>query len=383
MPSEKYRVKLKIKNPILQKQIENVLMRLRVFELQGENVLGQTDLMILELGEDLDHDFDLVHHLSGSADVGEIFLASNNPDKEVLIRAMRAGAREFFGPGVSDDEIQAALLRFIEWQKKARIASSQKIGRIITVLGGKGGVGTTTVAVNLAMSLMAKKNVESVALLDMNLFGDIHLFLGIEPTYSWSEITKNISRLDSTFLKNILFSDPSGVHVLPSPGYVHSQNVTPEIIQRLFRVIQQTHDFIVVDIGQQMNESSLKILEISDFVFVVAVQSLPCLAHLNKILVSFRNLGYPREDKTGIILNRYTRKSNIALEDVEASLKKRIMWTISNDYAVTISAINKGQPLNRFAPDHSITESFQQLADTLTDEAEQTNGAKKKKWWWF
>jgi pilus assembly protein CpaE len=138
-----------------------------------------------------------------------------------------------------------------------------------------------------------------------------------------------------------------------------------------------------VDIGQQMNESSLKILEISDFVFVVAVQSLPCLAHLNKILVSFRNLGYPREDKTGIILNRYTRKSNIALEDVEASLKKRIMWTIPNDYAVTISAINKGQPLNRFAPDHSITESIQQLADTLTDEAEQTNGAKKKKWWWF
>ncbi len=382
MPADKFRVKLKILKPALRKQIEDILLRLRVFEIQGENVLGKTDLFILELGEDLDHDFDLVHHLSESADIGEIFLASDNFDQSVLVRAMRAGAREFFGPGVNDEEIQSSLMRFLEWQKKAQMASSQKFGRIITVLGGKGGVGTTTVAVNLAMALMAKNNVESVALLDMNLFGDIHLFLGIDPTYSWNEITKNISRLDSTFLKNILSADPSGVHVLPSPAYLNSQNVTPDIILRLFRVVQQTHDFVVVDLGQQLNDAALKILEMSDFVFMLSVQSLPCLTNVNNMLVSFRNLGYPREEKTGIILNRYIKKSNISLEDVEISLKKKVIWTIPNDYGTTVSAINKGQPLSRFAPRQPITESFKHLADSLVD-THQPDEPKKKKWWQF
>ena len=85
-----------------------------------------------------------------------------------------------------------------------------KSGKIINVIGSKGGVGTTTVAVNLAVSMAEKKSVGSVALIDMNLlFGDIPLFLEIEPKYNWSEITKNISRLDATFLKNILSQSKS------------------------------------------------------------------------------------------------------------------------------------------------------------------------------
>jgi len=382
MAAEKYRVKLKINKESLYKQLEETLLKLKLFEIQPENALGKADLLILELGEDLDRDFEMVHSLSESVNVGEIFLASDNPDHGVLIRAMRAGAREFFGPEVTNDEIHSAMKRFLDWQKKAQLISSLKVGRIITILGGKGGVGTTTVAVNLAMALMAESTVESVALLDMNLFGDIHLFLGIDPTYSWNEITKNISRLDSTFLKNILSQDPSGVHVLPSPGYLNNQNVTPDIINRLFRTIQQTNDFIVVDIGQQLNDSSLKILELSDYVFVVAVQSLPCLANVNKILLSFRNLGYPMDAQTGILLNRYIKKSNIALEDVEKSLRKKVVWSIPNDYPTTVSAINKGQPLTRYAPNLPITDSFQQLAGSLLD-TDRPNEIKKKKWWQF
>ncbi|MGD9972056.1 MAG: CpaE family protein, partial [Desulfatirhabdiaceae bacterium] len=361
-------------------QIEEILHKLKGFEIQGQNALENPDLLILELGQDLDHEFDLVHRLSASTNVGEIFLASDNPDQGILIRAMRAGAREFFGPQVNNDEIQAAFLGFLERQKNAKKASPPKVGRIITVLGSKGGVGATSIAVNLATSIMEKSSVESVGLLDMNLFGDIHLFLGIDPTYSWSEITKNISRLDSTFLKNILSRDPSGVLVLPSPGYLNNQVVTQEIVLRLFQVMQQINDFIVVDVGQQMNEGTLKILEISDFVILVCVQSLPCLANANNMLVSFRNLGYPCEERTGIIVNRYIKKSNISLEDVELSLKKKVMWTIPNDYETSVSAINKGQPLNRFDPRQPITESFRELADSLLGSPEP-NCPKKKKWW--
>jgi pilus assembly protein CpaE len=383
MPVEKFRIKLKIRNLALYKQIEGILQKLKVFEIQGENVLGKSDLLILELGDDSDNDFDMVHRTSESMEVGEIFLASDNPDQSVLIRAMQAGARGFFGPGASDTEIQTALERFMDRQKKAvRVAAAPRVGRIITVLGSKGGVGTTTVAVNLAMAIKEKSSAISVGLMDMNLFGEIHLFLGIDPTYSWSEITKNISRLDPTFLKNILSADPSGVDVLPSPGNFNNQHVSSDIIMRLLRVMQQTHDYIVVDVGQQLNEAAVKILEMSDFVFLVAVQSLPCLANANNILISFRNMGYPREDMTGIVVNRFIKKASIGLEDVELSLRRKVMWTIPNDYATTVTAINKGQPLNRLAPNLPITESFRQLADMLIDPPEHEE-KKKKKWWVF
>ncbi len=102
------------------------------------------------------------------------------------------------------------------------------------MLGSKGGVGTTTVSVNLAVALSNSKR-HSVALLDMNtVFGEIPLFLEIQPKFHWGEITKNIDRLDDTFLMNVLSKHSSGVHILPSPAYLNGhQSPTPEIMERL------------------------------------------------------------------------------------------------------------------------------------------------------
>ena len=134
---------------------------------------------------------------------------------------------------------------------KALNKESFKEGKIVNVIGSKGGVGTTTIAVNLAVSLAEKKSIQSVALVDMNLlFGDIPLFLEIEPKYNWSEITNSISRLDDTFLKNILSVDTSGVCVLPSPSYLSDQNVvTSEIMKRFLILMRRTFDFIIIDGG--------------------------------------------------------------------------------------------------------------------------------------
>ncbi|MCG2688045.1 cobyrinic acid a,c-diamide synthase, partial [Candidatus Parcubacteria bacterium] len=168
---------------------------------------------------------------------------------------------------------------------------------------------------------------------DMNLlFGEIPHFLDIEPNYNWGEITKNIFRLDSTFLFNILTKHSTGVHVLPSPGYLSSQNVaTPEIMERLLHVMRKMFDFVIIDGGQSMNDISLKILEMSDTVFVVSILSVPCLSNTNKLLKSFYDLGYPPRENINVIINRYLKNSDISLEDAKLAIKHKIFWSIPND----------------------------------------------------
>lgn len=252
-----------------------------------------------------------------------------------------------------------------------------KHGTIINVISSKGGVGTTTIAVNLAVSLAAEKNNPSVALIDMNLlFGDIPLFLEIEPKYNWSDITKNISRLDDNFLKNILSVDASGVSVLPSPSYVNDPNVeTPEIMAHLLMIMQRLFDFTIIDGGQPLDDISLKILELSDIALLVSILTPPCILNTKKLLKTFRGLGFPLDENIKIVVNRYLKKSNISLTDAESSFEKEIFWTIPNDYQTTVNAINEGKALAQFAPDEAITKNFRKLATKLRAESEKASPA--------
>jgi pilus assembly protein CpaE len=248
---------------------------------------------------------------------------------------------------------------------------ASKQGKIITVIGGKGAVGTTTIAVNLAVSLAEKKEVQSVALIDMNLLiGDLPLFFENKPKYNWSDLTKNISRLDDTLLKNILSDDDSGVCILSSSNRFSDRNeVTPDNIAHLLMLMQKLFDFVVIDGGQPMDDISFKTLELSDIVLVVSILSYPCLLITNKLLRAIRELDPAFDKKSKIIINRYLKNSKPSLEDAEASFEKEIFWTMPNDYQTTSTAINEGKSLAQFAPRKAITKNFSELAAKLASES--------------
>jgi len=262
-------------------------------------------------------------------------------------------------------------------KKNGETRKTFKHGTIINVISSKGGVGTTTIAVNLAVSLALEKNSPSVALIDMNLlFGDIPLFLEIEPKYNWSEITKNISRLDDNFLRNILSVDASGVSVLPSPSYVNDPDEkTPEIMAHLLMLMQRVFDFIIIDGGQPLDDISLKILELSDIALLVTVLTPPCILNTQKLLKTLRDLGFPLDENIKIVINRYLKKSNISLPEAEALFEKEIFWNIPNDYQTTVNAINEGRPLAQFAPGEAITKNFKKFAEKLCAESEKADPA--------
>jgi pilus assembly protein CpaE len=242
----------------------------------------------------------------------------------------------------------------------------KKKGKIIHFISSKGGVGTTTIAVNLAASL-SESNGSSVALIDMSLpFGQIPIFLNTETSSNWGEVLRNISRVDETFLMGILSKHRSGVYVMPSPASLEDVGVeTPEVVEKLLGLMRNLFDFILVDGGQRLDPVSLRILQMSDTVFMITVLNLPCLTNTKKLLWTFQKLGFPPRETIRIIANRYQKKFSISLKEAEEAVSEKIHWLVANDYHLTMSAINQGKTISEVASGSEVGKSLRELAETF------------------
>lgn len=365
-------VRLQIKSPRVREDLEKVISSAGRFFLQKPDDPVSCDILILEIGTgDLGREFQAVHSMQALGNIRDIFLTSPHLEPDLLIRALRAGAKEFFPQPIKKEEVMSALLRFGQRKDTGELGErKKKRGKIINVIGSKGGVGTTTVAVNLSTTLVESKDSPSVALIDMNLlFGEIPIFLKIESAFNWGEVARNISRLDSTYLMSILSKHSTGVYVLPSPTGLDGVNVaTAEIIQGILGLMRSLFDFIVIDGGQSLDDVSLKILEMSDIVLLVAVLSLPCLTNVRRLLWTFRKLGYPKKETIRIIISRYHKNSLISLKDAEQTIDQKISWLIPNDFSTTMNAINQGKVLSSVARGADITKNFRELASSFLEE---------------
>lgn len=366
-------VRLDIKNQVVLQQLKEIISSLEGFRFQRMDDPDPGDLLIVEIEEDPVRGFRIIKSIQGSSAIKEVFLTSARMEPEILLQALREGVKEFFSQPIKREEVTSALLKFKERQETIHPREGRKKrGKLIHIIGSKGGVGTTTVAVNLATNLAELQGSPSVAVVDLNLlFGEIPLFLDIKSVFNWGEVARNISRLDSTYLMSILSKHPSGVHVLPSPNGLDGVNVaTPEIIERLFTLMQDVFEFIVIDGGQSLDEVSLKILEASDIVLVVGILSLPCLTNLKRLLWTFKRLGYPREENVKIIISRYHKKSVISLKEAEETLNKRIFWLIPNDYSTTMAAINQGKTISVVGHATEISKNLKELASAFLGKEE-------------
>ena len=278
------------------------------------------------------------------------------------------------------EAVADALARFRERQEKKHQKSSGFLGKIISVVGSKGGVGTTTIAVNLADILTRKMENPSVAIIDMNtVFGDIPMFLDISPKHHWGDITKNIDRLDEFFLSNVMTKKTDALHILPSPRFLDNQPApTPRMMESLLTLMTPKYDYIVIDLGQSINDAAFKVIQLSNLVQIVTIQTLPCLSNANRLIKSFLDRGYTSQPNLCVILNRYVKKGMVTLETAKEGLGQKIAWVVPNDFSTTMSAINNGHPLSDTAPKSKIVKSFNSYVETLIPE-----NRKKKKGWFF
>ena len=372
-------IKLEIKNKSIRNLLETIVRTVDDLHIQGTDDTQHVNLLLYEIGSNVDDAFNHVESLLHANLVDEVFLISAHADQDLLMRAIRTGVKEFLIQPLNEEEIRQALERFKARQDKSSSVVTIKPGHIINVIGAKGGVGTTTVAVNLAASLAEKKGVKSVALVDMNmLFGEVPLFLEIKPKHDLSEITKQVSRLDNTFLMNALSKSSAGVYVLPSPRHFdHNDILDPKVLDRILELMNRMFDYVIIDGGHPLNPMFLKLLAASDTVLLTSVLTLPCLSNIDKLLRSLLNLGYPVDKLIKVVMNRYLKTSEISLQDAENGINKKIFWTIPNDYRTTLTAINQGKALSQIAKNAAITKSFKDLADCIAAGELKT----EKKWW--
>lgn len=375
---DKHTVILEVDDAAARRAFEECLSEDGEFEVLG---VGEefADLLVREIHPERgEPELAAVSELLGRRKDLEVFLTADAYDATVLMQLMRQGVREFFPMPVSPEDVRMALWRFKERRRGLEGQRSTRQGRIINVFGAKGGVGTTTIAVNLAAAFLGHKEGASVALVDMNLpFGEAQLFLDLVPKYHWGEVLTNIGRLDTTYLMSVMSRHPSGLYLLPPPSRLDDlQMATPDNISKLLEVLRQLFDTVVIDLGMYLDEITLKVMDISDAILLVCVQNLACLANVRRFLDNIRQTEFGLEEKLKIVINRHLEESDLVVEDMEKALGQSVFWQIPNDYRTTLSAINQGKTLLETAPKAPVTKSLFELARALVpfDEAKGRKG---------
>ncbi len=361
-------VELAITVPEVKKVIEDLILADDEFCLKQQGETQVPHLLILEIDDDPEKTFSLVKTVLGSAKGTEVFLTSNKTDSTILLEAMRSGMKEFLPQPIQPDEVTAALDRFKARNNEAVYESKKQAGKVIALFGGKGGTGTTSVAVNLAASLHMATRKPSVVLVDVNQHGgDIPLYLDLPTTHSFRDIAADLTRVDLAFLASVLTKHESGVHVLPS-GYddLSAGRLNPDCIEPTIKLLQSMFEFVVIDCGHVLDLTTKKALELSASIMVVSSLMVPAVHRTKRILELLRGSGVP-QDKIDLVITRYLPHEKDVLNETKEILKQEANWLLPNDYASSSNAINSGKPVVMIAPRSSLTKTYQRLADSFLE----------------
>ncbi|MDX2347915.1 MAG: AAA family ATPase [Nitrospirota bacterium] len=329
------------------------------------------NLVIMDLAENPEETFTVIRDMGKMANAPEIFLTAPMPDSAVLLEAMRSGAKEFLAQPIQEPEVQRAIARY--WERattqKDKSQGEKKAGSLMALFGGKGGVGTTSIAVNLAAALRQLPSNPSVILVDVNQHGgDLPLYLDLQPDHSFRDIAADLSRLDPAFLLRVLTKCESGLQVLPS-GYddLSTGRLSPDCVEATLKLLQASFDYVVIDCGHVLDLTTKKALELATWIMVTSSLMVPVVHRTKRILELLRGSGFSAS-KIRLVINRYVSAEQDVLKETEDILKQKTFWCIPNDYPSSSQSVNSGKSIIEGAPRSSIAKSFKDFAATFEEQ---------------
>ncbi len=332
------------------------------------DIVSQTHPEVGVIGMDADPNkaLQLIHNLRESAPECSILVVSSSTDGQLILKAMRAGAKEFLTQPVGIEELLLALERIGTHRVGGGRGRSRKC-RMVAVAGATGGVGSTSLAVNLGCVLAANES-NSVALVDLDLsLGDADVFLDTIPDYTIVDVVQNISRLDFQLLKRSMTKHTSGLYLLPRPVQLQDISlVTPDDLQRVFGLLKATFSHVIIDLSKAYNRVDMAALQASNQVLLVTQLDLPCLRNVVRLMMSFDAVD-GLKDKVQIVVNRIgLDNGHISLKKAKETIGRDIFWRLPNDYRVMVEMRNNGVPLVEQAPRAAITQAIVALAEELS-----------------
>ena len=295
-------------------------------------------------------------------------------DPDLILRAMRSGVHEFLVYPPEPTDLATAVDRLLR-----RHQSEGKAGTTIAVYSAKGGLGTTSVAVNLAFALARGRPDARVALTDLVASGgDVRVMLNLRPTYDLGDLAKKVDQLDSELLHSMLTPCDGGVWVLPSAEDEEAAEgldaaATTAVIENL----RAQFAFTVIDCEHHVGDRTLAALDIADRALVVTQLSVAALRSTQRTLTLFRRLGYS-DEKVLVVVNRLQSGDVVSLADAAQVLKRPVFFSLPNDYQTSAAALTRGIPVLAYAGTSTIAGAYGGLAGKIVgDDHAAGNGSKK------
>jgi pilus assembly protein CpaE len=285
-----------------------------------------------------------------------VIIVAARMDPALMLEAMRAGVTEWISDPISAVELHAAVERV----SSARPSSVQ--GQIFAFIGAKGGVGTTTIAVNVATALAQAADDERTLLMDFHLsYGDAAVFMGAEPRFSVADAMENTHRLDEAFFESLVVrSKTTGAHLLASA----ERAVGAVDLRRIATLLQfaATHyRYTLLDVPRS-EAAVLDALEGVAAILIVANQELATVRNAGRIAATLRQR-YGK-DRVRVVISRYDKQAEIGIDDVQRVVGSPVKYTVPSDYRVALTSLNKGRPV-ALDKDNKLTPAFKDLAFEL------------------
>ncbi|HSL33517.1 MAG TPA: response regulator [Candidatus Limnocylindrales bacterium] len=274
-----------------------------------------------------------------------IIMLTAEREVEQKVRGLRAGADDYlikpFHPAELIARIKSLLARFAP---RDALVGRPPLGRVLALYGAKGGVGTTTIAINAAIAFHRELG-RKVCLVDGNLqFGDHRVFLDLGLDRKSIVDIVTAPSMDQDLIRQVLVKHDSGIDLLLAPPSPETAElVTPEHLPAILQHLRGLYDYILIDIDKRLDDVNLGVLEVADTMFVVMTADLSCLKNVRLVLETIGHLGY-ESSKVQLVLNRSNAFTGINVKNAEGALKRTIDHQIVNEYRGAISALNSGAP---------------------------------------
>ena len=336
------------------------------YELFAE-IVTQTrpDVIIVALDTDPDRALALVEEIGQLVSDASILVTSGTADGGLILRALRVGAKEFLTFPIDVTDLTNALTRIGDLDGGSRGEKTQR-NLTLAVTGSSGGVGATSLAVNLGC-VLARDQANDVVVVDLDLaLGDADVFLDSMPDYTLTDVALNVSRLDLPLLKQSLTRHGSGVYLLPRPLAIQDASIiNPDGLRRVIGLMKAAFSHVILDLSKGYNALDLVALESADEVFLVTQLDLPGLRNVVKLLGCLAEVE-GLVDKVKIVANRVGRgDGQISFKKAEENIGKEFFWKLPNDYRSMIEMRNNGVPLIERSPRAALTQEIIGLAMSL------------------
>ncbi len=291
-----------------------------------------------------------------------VIATAPSPEPDLILRAIRAGIHEFLVYPPKPEELASAVERVTR-----RGHTEATRGELIAVYSGKGGLGSTSIAVNLAQALAAQRTDSRVALLDLVVTGgDVRVFLNLRPAYDLSHLIAKGSQVDPELLNSVMTACPGGVWALPTGDTPEDEELFDSAaVGSILTLLRSQFAYTVVDCEHHLSEATLSALDAANRIVLVTQLSVPALRSTQRSLGVCRRLGY-EESKLCVVVNRYQSGDVLPVKDAEDLLQAPIYFKLPNDYRLSAESLTQGVPVSLQDPNSKLARSYSDLARKLS-----------------